>query len=243
MPRDEVGDDREPETGAAGVAVAAGVEADEALEDALAVGLGDAGAVVVDDEPRGAVLDAHLEVHPVRGVDERVVDEVAADLGQPHRVALDVDGALGPGAADRGVQGDVAGDGAGAHDLGLDELAEVDGLPGEREPAVVGPDSSTRSSTSRASRVVSPRRIGRSSATPCGSCGSSSSPRPCRVATGERSSWLASATKRRCVSRPRSRRASISFIVRASAATSSPVSGTGPSPRPTRPPAPRPGAG
>ena len=51
--------------------------------------------------------------------------------------------------------------------------------------------------------------------------------RSCRIASGVRSSWLASATKRRSCAKAASIRASISFSVSPSRAISSRVGGTG----------------
>ena len=55
---DEVLDDRQAQAGAAGLARARLVDAVEALEDALAIGLGDARPFVLDDE-RDVVAVAH----------------------------------------------------------------------------------------------------------------------------------------------------------------------------------------
>src|SRR6476660_5984726 len=66
-------DERQPEPGAAGAAGPTLVEAGEALEDALAVGHGHAGAVVVDPNHGGAVPVPDAEADGGPGVAGSVV--------------------------------------------------------------------------------------------------------------------------------------------------------------------------
>jgi hypothetical protein len=61
---DELGDDRESEPAAAGVAGvvgSGGVEADESFQDSSAIWLRDAGSVVVDGQDDGAVVGGEAE--------------------------------------------------------------------------------------------------------------------------------------------------------------------------------------
>ena len=82
-------DDGQPEPAAAGVAGARLVEPDEPLEDPLALVLGDPGAVVLDDELHGLVSLAHRDHTPGAGVPRGVVDQVAHHLRQRRLVAAD----------------------------------------------------------------------------------------------------------------------------------------------------------
>src|SRR3954468_1717096 len=87
-PGDFLGDGQ-AEAGAAAGSGATGVGADEALEDALAVRLGDAVAVVLHGDHRGAVLLSGRQ--PDAGVSGtgRIVDEIPQHLTQPRRIADD----------------------------------------------------------------------------------------------------------------------------------------------------------
>ena len=77
MPLHDAADDGEAEAVAAGAAVAAGVEADEGLEDVVTFLLGDAGAVVVDDQAGDVVVPAEADVNSVPGVAAGVAQQVA----------------------------------------------------------------------------------------------------------------------------------------------------------------------
>ena len=86
-------DDRQPEPGTAGGAVARRVGAVEALEDALALIWWDARAVVCHDETQTVASDrGDVEAdEPVRGggVLDRVAGEVAQRLGETVGVGLE----------------------------------------------------------------------------------------------------------------------------------------------------------
>ncbi len=105
---DDSRDDREPQSGAGAAALAAALGTPEALER-IAVGIGQAGAVVADLEALvGAVeRDGHLDRCSGRCVHERVAHQVGQHLPQQQRIAddrrgaggLDIDGAVGRGDA------------------------------------------------------------------------------------------------------------------------------------------------
>ena len=202
------GHDRQAEPGAA-VGVRAGrVGPVEALEHPLGLPGRQPGAVVddLDGGPGPAVQGrgAHPDLDRAagRGVGERVVDQVGQDLAEPPVVAEH----------DQRGPGRVAVLGA-QHELdpavGGDRPGVVDGVGGQGEQVHRVPvegrcwsrrASRRRSSTSRPMRAAwsSIRRIRRSSSAgsrdpPC----RYSSAKPLMVVRGVRSSWLASATKRR----------------------------------------------
>src|SRR5918992_5197434 len=81
--------DVEPEADPARAALGVALELGEAVEDALALGLGDAGAGVLDDQDRLGALPAPRQPHrlAVGRVLAGVVEQVAQDLH--HRVLSD----------------------------------------------------------------------------------------------------------------------------------------------------------
>jgi hypothetical protein len=85
---DELGDDRKAEPTASLVARTRAVETDEALEDALTVALGDAGAVVVHPQQHGAVPLGQRERHAGPGMPGGVVAEVVQHPPQPGDVPV-----------------------------------------------------------------------------------------------------------------------------------------------------------
>ena len=87
---DEVFDDREAEAGATDVAGAAGVDAVEALEQALFVFAFDARSVVFDDEAGDVVVAGGADADVSSGwcVFDRVVDQIDEDLIERLRVAF-----------------------------------------------------------------------------------------------------------------------------------------------------------
>lgn len=64
MDGDDVADDSQSQSAAAGVSGACVVQACEAVENPLSVGSGDAESVVGDDKLRGAVAGAEVHVDP-----------------------------------------------------------------------------------------------------------------------------------------------------------------------------------
>ena len=114
-----------------------------------------------------------------------------------------------------------------------------------RSPRSSARASSSSASTSRPSRAVSPRRASTASRSAPPAARAPAAPGPVAiVASGLRSSWLASATNRRWTAWPACSRASIAFMVSASRPTSSragrhrhphrEVAGVGGDPRPDR---------
>ncbi len=83
----EVAGDREAEAGSALVATAGVVEADEALEDPLPIGLRYAGAVVLDLDDRLPVGRSDDDTDLVVGMAFGVVEQVVEDPGQAGFVA------------------------------------------------------------------------------------------------------------------------------------------------------------
>ena len=149
-----------------------------------------------------------------------VVDEVAHDLRE-----------LPPVADDPHVRGLDPGDDPARRPqpLRLGDLVEVDVLEPRPQAALVGAGEQQQ----RVDQPTQPRGLaaqGGDRVAVGGRSGLSraSSSRPVAiVASGLRSSWLASATNRRCTAWPACSRASISFIVSASLPTSSRAGGTG----------------
>ena len=153
--------DRQAETRAAGVSLAAVLEPGEALEDPLAVACRDARPVVLDHHSPSRTSTSTREALCRRALSTRLrttrpaaVRSVAAvpapadlDPGQP--------GPCGPRRGRR-LRATLPGDDV------LDEVAQVDGLPRR----VVAPSraSTRRSSTSRSSRCTSHPRSAASSA-------------------------------------------------------------------------------
>ena len=115
-----------PRPGAAGGAVAGAVavEAGEALEDPLAVLLGDARPVVVDEDPHAAVADVDRGAHRGAGVAAGVVEQVAHGPPQLGAAAEHLGG--GPHVEVDPHAGAV---GHATTGLLLDELADVESPP------------------------------------------------------------------------------------------------------------------
>jgi hypothetical protein len=98
--RHQLGDDRQAEAAATGVAGAGVVQADEPLQDTLAVGRRDAGPVVVHRQDHRAVPLREREADPAAGVPGGVLAEVAqhpaervgvaVDAARRHRAGVDV---------------------------------------------------------------------------------------------------------------------------------------------------------
>jgi hypothetical protein len=73
-----LGDDGQAESAAAGVAGSGGVHADEALQNALAVGFGYSGTVLVDDQDHGVVRCGERKADAGAGLPCGVLDEVVS---------------------------------------------------------------------------------------------------------------------------------------------------------------------
>ena len=105
MPRSDALGDGQPQAIAAGVAVAAGVQARERLEDTRAIHDGDAGTIVVDDDAAGIDIYASAHFDALRGVALGILQHVAERAR--HQLGFEI-GARGAGEGRRvNAQGDV----------------------------------------------------------------------------------------------------------------------------------------
>src|SRR5450631_4721105 len=103
MKRDQVLDQREPETEAALGPIRAAVSLDEEIEDPREQVGRDARAVVLDPDDDFTTLaaGAHDDLSAALRVAGRVGEQVRHDLGEPHRIAVD------PQVLLRDVEGEV----------------------------------------------------------------------------------------------------------------------------------------
>jgi hypothetical protein len=123
---DDLARDGQAQAGRAGTTFAAGIQAHEPVEDAAAVGGGDARAVVVDLDPRDEAVGFRRDDHAAGRVSQRVVDDVAEEPLQMAGVAGDSE--TRPGAqVDRRLVGGQARHGTAEHGR------QVDGFPPRRK--------------------------------------------------------------------------------------------------------------
>ena len=153
--------------------------------------------------------------HRARSVPERVVDEVSERLLEPAVDRPSSARSVGRGDARSRVPPmpraslEAA---ARRQRAGRATSAAPRGSPDRPRPHARAREDPRRARTSRSTSSAAERRAASSSSGVRGRRSASSSS-VCRVASGVRSSWLASATKRRSRARPASSRSSISFSV------------------------------
>ena len=156
-------------------------------------------ALVGDLQDDDAVLRARIHPHRSSAVPQRVVDEVLERLLEPPAIAASATRSAGAVTSiDRAAPTPRARSCLGAQPPRA-ARATTNGSVCSASCALVGRASTRRSSarrTSRSTSSVADRRASSSSACERGRRVASSSS-VCRVASGVRSSWLASATKRR----------------------------------------------
>ena len=192
MGGDQLGHDRQAEAAAAVIAGTGVVQAHEPLEHPLPVGLGDAGAVVVDQEADHAVALGHRERHLGAGVAGGVVAQVAQDPPQTGGVAVDPAGRHGAGVDPQ------AGDAPQPPGLVEHQVVEVDRASAEPEGVLVGPGEQQQV----LGQALEPEVLGQHRPGQLGGAGPVRWARATSAcwrmaATGERSSWEASETSRR----------------------------------------------
>lgn len=119
MTSDHLAHDRKPEAASAGVAGARLIQPDEAFEHPVAVDVGNAGTVVLDDDGHGVDLIDHAQANVVSCVAGGVVHQIANHLPECDRITVNA-----PGGYSRGVDGQPGtGD---AVSLGQGEVVDVD---------------------------------------------------------------------------------------------------------------------
>ena len=197
-----LGDEREPKPGP-GRSASVPVDAGERLEDALALVLRDAAAVVVDVSSTGPSPQRHA--HPAAGaaVEGRVLDEVVDE--QPQAGLPAADGHRRLRERRRRARARMAR--GGGDDGRVGDLGEVDRgvLGGRASPRASACRPSSRSTIRRCSVSASPSISARRRRAARG--GGAAPSVACTLVSGVRSSWPASAAKRRVAASARSRSA------------------------------------